>query len=609
MSAHGVLVAALLVTGCAGAAHSSDPSVRYEIARAAYMDGDVETAAREAKLAIQDDPLAADTHFLLACVLGAKGEHDQATVGFRRAFTLDPACAEAAFNVGTLHLKRAEAVAAASWLETALASDPDHVATYVNLAKAYFLADLPELAIAAYEEALRRDPDHAGARANLIRLRTALELDETSASPRERASSVSGFPAAEQDGAGSAPGDALARESPPPPPSDLDLLRELVHDLRHVSVETRAGRLTLTGWTRDAVERAQLDRILAGAPGVLDLTTGDSGDSQSMIEVDATIFIVIGVDSSSEGFNFLRLINITYDYFDTDHRRDGTGFSAPDTIGSVTSSSQAGWIFTASVDYDVNIANATDERVAVLARPHLTTLSGTPAEFLAGGEIVFRVAGNISGDIKPYPFGTSLIVVPTVMRTRADDGGRRMHLKVEAERSSILDLVTQSQAGLEDSTIFDKVNIRAEAVLDTNQTLILSGLSQKDRRTSLSGVPVLRSIPGVRYFFSETTSIEVDTSVIILLTPRDPAYQDERHQQMLDDFVEMRRAFLAARRGSDEDFERFAERYPGWRSIAPNRFASHFFLVENSELYRAVSGSDLIEEDLELDLLGTPPAP
>jgi hypothetical protein len=52
---------------------------------------------------------------------------------------------------------------------------------------------------------------------------------------------------------------------------------------------------------------------------------------------------------------------------------------------------------------------------------------------------------------------------------------------------------------------------------------------------------------------------------------------------------------------------RFRERHPDWMQIAPNRFASHIFLMENSEIYRALSGEDLISDNLDLELLG--PAP
>jgi hypothetical protein len=48
--------------------------------------------------------------------------------------------------------------------------------------------------------------------------------------------------------------------------------------------------------------------------------------------------------------------------------------------------------------------------------------------------------------------------------------------------------------------------------------------------------------------------------------------------------------------------QRFRERYPDWDQIPPNRFASHYFLLKNSELYRGASGQDLTSEDLELDL-------
>ena len=96
---------------------------------------------------------------------------------------------------------------------------------------------------------------------------------------------------------------------------------------------------------------------------------------------------------------------------------------------------------TAAANYAVNIANADNQRVAVLARPHLTALSGTTAKFLAGGELVFQVTGNIGGNIYPYPFGTTLEVTPTLLREVAEDGTPRVHVAVEAGRLSVLSLL------------------------------------------------------------------------------------------------------------------------------------------------------------------------
>lgn len=154
-----------------------------------------------------------------------------------------------------------------------------------------------------------------------------------------------------------------------------------------------------------------------------------------MLEVDAIIFYVLKLDSRNEGFNFLRLIHTTFNYFATDHAR---AVIVPNTILDVTRLPQQRWLFTAAVDYDVNIANAANDEVALLARPHLTTLSGTPAKFLAGGELVYRVAGNISGDIKPYPFGTTLTVTPTLLRDPGADGAPRRARLLHRQRARLL---------------------------------------------------------------------------------------------------------------------------------------------------------------------------
>jgi hypothetical protein len=175
---------------------------------------------------------------------------------------------------------------------------------------------------------------------------------------------------------------------------------------------------------------------------------------------------------------------------------------------------------------------------------------------------------------------------------------------VAAGRKSLLDLLAQVDTAADDSVIFDKFSVTGEAVLAPGRTLILSGLDQKERRTGESGVPFLSSIPVLKWFFSQTTRTDVDTSVIILLTPRDPSYLGARNRAELETFVTMRRAFVKARQGTPADFQAFEERFPNWREIPPNRFASHFFLLANSELYRAFSGDTLTEEDLELDILG-----
>lgn len=603
------------------------PRMHYQAARAALMRDDTDNANLEVKLALQENPLDASSHYLLGCLLEQKGEHDQAIVAFQRVVALDPANADALYNLGTMLLWRGELVSACRLLESAVSNRPDHLPSHNNLAKAYFLAGLPELSVATYEEVLRRDASNDIALHNLLLIAEAAGNSDAAASYRQRlqsrGSGLTGKPTGDTGDpnppfpiwplAAAATGPSPTSPMPVipkmPPQSDFDkeadALRELLRDLPHVTVERRAGRLTLIGYTSNPKERAMLDRILGKRSEVLDLTSDDVGDPQRMIELDAVLLIMTGLDQTNVGFNFLKLIDLTFNYFASDNTRAGIGYSAPSAVtGAVNGLAQQGWIFSAAASYSVNIANASDERVAVLARPHLTALSGTSANFLAGGELVFRVSGNISGDIKPYPFGTSLKVTPTLLRTPAADGTPRVHLKVEAGRLSVLSILDQSEDA---PTNFTKVSVASEAVLSHGQTLILSGLSQRESRTGVSGVPFLKDIPIVKYFFSTRVTTTADAAVIILLTPRDPAFMDEQYRQALADFVAMRRAFLKAKQGTEEDMRHFRERYPDWQQIAPSRFASHLFMLETSPLYRAMSGKELTSEEVGLELLGPKP--
>jgi len=524
-------------------------------------------------------------------------------------------------------LGRRDTIPASRLLENAVLIRPDHIPSWNNLAKAYYLAGLPELTVTAYEEALRRDPSNAIALTNLQLLAEAAGLPDTAATYRQRLGALQSGRAAKpavngEDQIAPLPTWPIASVEVGSPAltslpailvpeqgarddTEVNNLRELLQDLPHVTIERRGGRLTVTGWTSSKQERATLDRILAKPSDVLDLTSDDTGDPHRLLEIDAVLFVMTVLDSESEGFNFLEKINLNFNYFASDHHRDGTGYSAPPNVtGDVQGLSQQGWIFGASVDYVVNIANATESRVAVLARPHLTTVSGTPAKFLSGGELVYSVSGLNSGDIKPYPFGTTLTITPTLLRTPAENGTPRIRVAVDAGRTSVLSLI---DTGADKPTAFEKINVTSEAVLTLGQTLILSGLNQRESRSGRDGVPVLMDIPILKYFFSQKTTLDANVAVMILLTPRDPAFLGERNQKDTARFVEKRRAYLQARRGTPEDMQRFRERYPDWNQIPPSRFATHFLLLQNSELYRTVSGQDLTGEDVDLELLGPNP--
>ena len=399
-----------------------------------------------------------------------------------------------------------------------------------------------------------------------------------------------------------------AAKPQPAPDPEAEILQAYLRDLPHVKVERLGDKLALVGWTTGPTEKDLLGRILAIRKEVLDLTTDDVGDPKRLIEIDGIIFEILNVDTTSVGFNFLQLIQMNLSYFTNGNNPTGiTGLvpPGPATTATTTALASQGWLFFAAVSYSVNIANASYEQIALLARPHLTALSGGKATFIAGGDLYYEVTGNIGGNLETVHFGTTLNVTPTLLLTPASDGSPQVHITVETGRKSPIPLPTTGSGA---SSAFDNVNVTSETVIPINRTLILSGLSQREAHTVRTGVPVLMYIPVLKYFFSNRTKTISDAALVILLTPRDPAYWGEKNQKDYDAFVIERRAYLQARQGTPEDWQRFKAQYPNWDQIPPNRYASQSFMIKNSELYRKVSGQDLkpSELDQDLDLLGKP---
>ena len=389
-----------------------------------------------------------------------------------------------------------------------------------------------------------------------------------------------------------------------PPHSKVDNLNLLLKDLPSVMAEKRGETIVVTGWTRDESETEILKKILEKEKDVLDLTTPDIAAKDRMVEIDVVIVVVSETISSSVGFDFLQLVNMNYDSFGTRHRREGWGYLSPGVVGEVIPASQWGQILHMNVDYDVNIANADEQVVKIIARPHLTTLNGHAAEFLAGGEIVFKVQGIESGDIKPFPFGIQLNVTPTILKTKGSGNQTQVLLDVEASRLSVLGrLLTTEGKTSSDDVNFDKTLVKSKTLLSMNETLVLSGLYQREYRTRFSGVPILRKIPVLNMFFSNRTEVDDVLSTIVFLTPREPAILNEQHQKEIEDFIERRRRYIEAREKGPDAIKQFKEEYPGWYKPQRNVYASHFFLVNNSNIYSSLRSEGLRTEDIRRDLL------
>ncbi len=172
------------------------------------------------------------------------------------------------------------------------------------------------------------------------------------------------------------------------------------------------------------------------------------------------------------------------------------------------------------------------ERVGLartLAEPNITTISGEPAKFLAGGEFPVPVSqenNRISVEFKP--FGVGLGFTPVVYSPN------RITLKISTEVSEISTAASfrQPDTVIKDANgqITDTIRglsipgistRRAESTVElaSGRSLMLAGLIQESTRQASEGLPGMKNLPTLGALFSSRDFINNETELVIIVTP------------------------------------------------------------------------------------------
>lgn len=121
-------------------------------------EGDLDTALRHYRLAVEADPDLALARYGLGTLLGEQGQLEEAVLHLRRAVELDPDFPEAHFNLGTALLRQGHADEALEALDRVLELDPGHVGARLRRAGLRRDRGDGEGARADLETLLKRDP-------------------------------------------------------------------------------------------------------------------------------------------------------------------------------------------------------------------------------------------------------------------------------------------------------------------------------------------------------------------------------------------------------------------------------------------------------------------
>ncbi|MGL5334953.1 MAG: type III secretion system outer membrane ring subunit SctC, partial [Enterovibrio sp.] len=152
-----------------------------------------------------------------------------------------------------------------------------------------------------------------------------------------------------------------------------------------------------------------------------------------------------------------------------------------------------------------------DKKAKVLSRPVLITQNNTPAVIDTNETIYVRLLGERDVSLKEITYGTILSVTPRVVKGSA---GNDIEMMVEIED------------GNQTAALIDGIpNIRRSVIstvgrISDSQSLLLGGFVRKEVSNVNRGVPVLKNIPVLKYFFSMDVQNTSSVMRLFMIEPK-----------------------------------------------------------------------------------------
>lgn len=492
--------------------------------------GRYEAAGKDFAAGLRLNPTDGNLHFLnalsfhLRSLSGDRSLLDQAEAGYALSLRFDKDNHWASYLLGHVYFEQKRYADAQNQFSYASLQDPENPVILRALAVASYYAGQPDLGRWAAERSLAGDP---------------------SSSTAWRAAALSR--AALGDGAAARQGLSAYRErlgASPRAPFAYDSAARAVDSW----LGFHGGRATLAqgvfgtasapeGQVLDLGDKADNfdDTQLPGPPPATKPAAAKPGAPAAspapatapaapqaplprMTLVDVVIIRTEENRSQSKGVNLLEGLKATLTGTLYAFNRV-TGYSAGGADAGAMTHTIAPTLALAGLEYNLNIFNDGISKAEVLARPSLLAVDGKPSAFYSGSVLHVQLNSNLAdGTVVDVPIGITLNVTPTFL----DD--ETVNIAVHAERSFI-----ESRDEKLGFTVFSqtaKTSVDATATLRFGETMVLSGLAEQETTRSKSGVPFLQSVPGVQYFFSNKTTGEFKTSVLVLISPNRHRYAD-----------------------------------------------------------------------------------
>ncbi len=154
-----------------------------------------------------------------------------------------------------------------------------------------------------------------------------------------------------------------------------------------------------------------------------------------------------------------------------------------------------------------------DNVARILANPKLATEPDSQATFLVGGEIPVPVVSPQGVSIEWKTYGINLQIRPNIVGKDKKEISAMIQV-------SISDLDYANSVKLQGYDVPALLNRSANSKITVNDggTVVIAGLKQTRKETTVRKVPILHNIPILGWFFKGTSDRDTDTSMVIFVT-------------------------------------------------------------------------------------------
>lgn len=309
--------------------------------------------------------------------------------------------------------------------------------------------------------------------------------------------------------------------------------REVLSDMPSVKVIPMGTNIALTG-SASPTQMQRINTLVSRYPQLLSLVKQLDVEFKKMIymkvqimEVKKSLSQQLGVawNSAMAGPQFglagnLASTNVA--------GADAAGFTAPLDVGGLR-----GYLGIASTLQSViNVARSNGD-ITTLAEPELSARSGGEANFLAGGQIPIQTAGALgTANVTYKDYGIKLSIRPA-----ADDNGNVI-AQVKTEMSQL-----DSSTAVNGVPGFLTRTAETEFNVKSGQTMVISGLINREMQNDVSRIPGLGDLPIIGRLFRSDSFRNGRTDLVIAVTPIVVDAQSSVNQERIEKTLDMRERF------------------------------------------------------------------